>query len=72
MAYLGAMKPNLKCRWCHGTGKIELLTSIVACDCIFLKKEEKERQQSPTEQQSSEKDLWEEYNNDYENHSQGD
>ena len=34
------MEPNPECRWCHGTGKVALFTSVVACDCIFLPKEE--------------------------------
>jgi len=34
------MEPDPECRWCRGTGEVILFTSVVACDCIFLPKEE--------------------------------
>jgi len=39
------MEADPECRWCRGTGEITLLTSVVACECIFLPKTEKEHRE---------------------------
>lgn len=31
---LTAKLPDLKCRWCKGTGKVKLLISVTECDCV--------------------------------------
>lgn len=30
----GPPRPEPKCRWCKGTGKVKLLTSEQDCDCV--------------------------------------
>lgn len=35
------MEPNPDCKYCKGTGKIQLLTSTVDCDCITEDSDEK-------------------------------
>ncbi len=34
------MEPDPECRWCRGSGTIELFTSVVACECLFLRRED--------------------------------
>lgn len=31
------MEPDPKCHQCHGSGRIELFTSVIACECLFFR-----------------------------------
>ncbi len=31
------MEPDPKCQQCRGTGRIELFTSVIACECLFFR-----------------------------------
>lgn len=36
LSLFAVMEPNPKCPQCHGTGIIELFTSVIACECLFF------------------------------------
>jgi len=61
------MKPDPKCPQCHGTGRIELFTSVIACECLFFKWNPRPSQVAPLELPTDD-DWWQAFND----HGNGD